>query len=199
VTALKGYQELVDQSLEESSPIKPLVGRIGKAAGAIERLLLFTRDYQSLGAEDPGWHDVHYSILMTKAQLGKDELLISDSVGNLQVYADPLIDKVFYNLVENAIRHGQHVRNIRFSYYRKEDGIFIVCEDDGVGIPADDKVKIFREGYGGHSGFGLFFIPDILSITNMTIRENGEYGHGARFEIFVPEGFFRFGGPEGKE
>ena len=40
-------------------------------------------------------------------------------------------------------------------------------------------------------GFGLFLAKEILSITGLTIEENGRAGTGARFEIRAPMGSFR--------
>jgi signal transduction histidine kinase len=42
-----------------------------------------------------------------------------------------------------------------------------------------------------HSGFGLYFTREILSITGICIRETGEPGNGARFEIVVPRGKYK--------
>jgi hypothetical protein len=60
-----------------------------------------------------------------------------------------------------------------------------------VGIPREKKEAIFRPGFGRHSGPGLFLVREILGITGMEIRETGEPGHGARFEIRIPSGGFR--------
>jgi sensor histidine kinase regulating citrate/malate metabolism len=54
-----------------------------------------------------------------------------------------------------------------------------------------DKEKIFERGYARKGGSGLFLTREILSITGITIRETGEPGAGARFEIMVPKGQFR--------
>jgi len=40
---------------------------------------------------------------------------------------------------------------------------------------------------------GLFLSREILSITGITIKEAGEPGKGARFEMTVPKGAWRFG------
>jgi len=61
-----------------------------------------------------------------------------------------------------------------------------------VGIPADKKEAIFNRGYFKHTGFGLLLSREILSITGITITENGIPGKGARFEITVPKGAYRF-------
>jgi len=68
----------------------------------------------------------------------------------------------------------------------------ILYEDDGVGIPAGDKKKLFQKGFGKHTGLGLFLSRELLAITGITITEDGEPGKGARFGITVPPGAFRY-------
>jgi len=119
--------------------------------------------------------------------------LINDIPEKTEIFADPLIRRVWFNLVDNSLRHGGKVTAIRFSVEEKEDGLSIVCEDDGTGIPPGEKEKIFGRGYGKNTGMGLFLSREILAITGISISENGEPGKGARFEIRVPPGKFRKG------
>jgi signal transduction histidine kinase len=58
--------------------------------------------------------------------------------------------------------------------------LLIRIDDDGIGIPARDKEIIFERGYGKNTGLGLFLSREILSITNISIKEAGEFQHGAR-------------------
>ena len=44
----------------------------------------------------------------------------------------------------------------------------------------------------------LFLAREILSITGITIHETGTYGKGARFELAVPKGAYRFVDMDGK-
>ena len=74
----------------------------------------------------------------------------------------------------------------------------IICEDDGSGIPLDEKERIFERGFGRNTGFGLFLSREILAIAGIEIRETGRPGEGARFELRVPPGEYRFvPGPSG--
>lgn len=70
-------------------------------------------------------------------------------------------------------------------------GLILNFEDNGVGIPCDEKETIFEKGYRSGSGFGLFLAREILDITGSSILETGEPGSGARFEVFFPLGSFR--------
>jgi signal transduction histidine kinase len=64
--------------------------------------------------------------------------------------------------MENSIRHGDHVTRIRFSLHTTDTGAMIIYEDDGTGIPAQDKEHIFLRGFGKHTGLGLFLSREIL-------------------------------------
>ena len=78
------------------------------------------------------------------------------------------------------------------AYNHYPDGLYIIWEDDGAGIPEAEKGRIFERGYGKNTGFGLYLVREILSITGIQICETGQEGGGARFEILVPEGGYRF-------
>jgi len=111
-------------------------------------------------------------------------------IENISVYADPLLEKVFYNLVENALRYGKEQTRITFSSMLHGNSIMLICEDNGEGVPAEFKEASFKRQYFKHTGFGLFLSREILGITGLSIHESGEPGKGARFEITVPPGYF---------
>jgi len=117
------------------------------------------------------------------------------------IYADPMLGKVFYNLLDNSIRHGGQVTVIQVHTRRSGDDLVITWEDNGVGIAPEVKEKIFQRGWGNNTGLGMFLIREILALTGISIRETGEPGSGARFEITVPDGGFRTrtGGDENTE
>jgi signal transduction histidine kinase len=68
----------------------------------------------------------------------------------------------------------------------------LVCEDDGIGVPVENKTRIFERVVGGPGTFGMFFVREFLNIAGMKIAETGIPGKGARFEITIPTGMFRF-------
>jgi signal transduction histidine kinase len=146
--------------------------------------------YQTLGTREPAWQrpaDLLSGIHIPPSITLKNEL------GDREIFADFLLERVFGNLVDNSILHGEGVTEIRISEAMKPDCFMIVYEDNGTGIAADEKEKIFERGYGKNSGLGLFLVREILAITAISIRETGEPGRGARFEILVPAGNYRTG------
>lgn len=118
---------------------------------------------------------------------------ICDIPENLEIFADPLVEKVWYNLVENAVKYGEKITTFRFYVSKEGADLLIVFEDDGIGISKDEKEKIFEFGYGQNTGMGLPLSREILAITDITIKETGEEDSGARFEILVPQGMHRVG------
>ena len=124
--------------------------------------------------------------------------MVNDIPDDFTIFADQLIVKVFFNLMDNAVRYGGNITTIRFSVQKLDGDCVMVCQDDGNGVSADEKEKIFERGFGKNTGMGLFLAREILSITGITIRETGEPGKGARFEMTVPKGMWRFSGTGGK-
>ena len=187
LTVLSGYLALS----EEFASDEKLLGFIKKEATATERInqqITFTKHYQDIGVQAPQWQNVHDTIAAAATLLDLSSVTVQIPSSNIEIYADPLLGKVFYNLLENAVRHGHATSVVQFSFQETGDTLMIVCEDNGGGIDKETKKHLFKRGYGKNTGFGLFLIREILSITGITIDENGEPGKGARFEITVPNG-----------
>jgi signal transduction histidine kinase len=162
-----------------------------EAIKSIRRQIEFTRYYEDIGVNAPQWQEITATIRSSVEQLPIEGITLEITFSGMEVFADPLINKVFYNLVENSIRHGGHVTRIRFLFNEIDTGAVITYQDDGVGIPSEDKEHIFQRGFGKHTGLGLFLTREILAITGITIRENGEPGKGVRFEILIPHDMYR--------
>ncbi|MCX6699780.1 MAG: PAS domain S-box protein [Methanomicrobiales archaeon] len=189
--SVNGFLELLHRAVPDPT-LDDYFTRITKASSRIAAMIRFTREYEEIGVNTPGWQDIRLLVdtAAKQAPLGKVTVKNDFPVGT-GVLADPLMAKVFYNLLDNAVRHGGKITTIRFSALVPVDEHIIVCEDDGVGVPAEEKEKIFERGFGKNTGLGLFLSREILDITGITIRETGEPGKGARFEITVPKGAWR--------
>ena len=124
----------------------------------------------------------------------KEDISIESALHGLELYSDPLIEKIFANLIENAVLHGKTTRHITFSCEETPEGLILICEDDGAGIFPKDKARLFDRLVGEKIRFGLFFAHECLALSGMTIAETGKPGKGARFEITVPKGAWRMKG-----
>ena len=190
LAGLSGYLELAKADFPDPK-VMDYMEIQSNIVKTITRQIQFTKDYQEIGVTTPQWYYVKQTIEAATAQLPLAPGTLTVSTGNLQIYADPLLEKVFYNLVENALRHCHEPINITISSIPDGDNIRVVCEDNGEGVPEQFKEAIFNRQHFKHTGFGLFLSREILSITSLSIKETGEPGKGARFEILVPKGYFR--------
>ena len=194
LTVLVGYLIILKKKQPDPTFNEYFV-KVSTAAQRISSMIQFTREYEAIGMSTPVWLGVR-TILDTAAKeapLGQVIVKNNLPVGN-EVFADPLIEKVFYNLMDNAARYGGKITTIRFSVEERDGDHVVVCEDDGEGVVVGEKEKIFERGFGKNTGLGLTLSREILSITGITIRETGEPGKGARFEMVVPKGAWRMKG-----
>ncbi len=190
LTGVLGYLELSLESTKDPAMTEYL-RRAESSANAIRHQIDFTKEYENLGIRAPVWQGISIHVDEVKKQIDLSRITIRVETNGLLIYADPMFTKVIYNLMDNSQRHGKHVSGIRIHGKITPGGYTLVYEDDGIGIPAADKDKIFDRMVGKKSGIGLFLVREILSITGITIVEVGEPGKGARFEISIPNGKFK--------
>jgi signal transduction histidine kinase len=152
----------------------------------------FTQEYEEIGAGAPVWQDLTTVVNTAGKRIIPGQINVkNDLPAGTKVFADPMLEKVFSNLLDNAVRHGQRVTEIRVSSHLVGEDLVVVWEDNGVGIAADKKELIFERGFGKNTGLGMFLVREILSLTDITITVTGEPGKGARFEIVVPKRQYR--------
>ena len=194
ISAIAMFLYLTEEVISDPTTREHLM-KIEKATMMIQKLIRFTSEYEEIGANIPIWQDTRTIIesAAKHAPLGKI-MLKNDLPPGAEVFADPLIVKVCYNLVDNAIRYGGKITTIRFTIEERERQHIVVCEDNGDGIIAEEKERIFDRGFGKNTGLGLALAREILDITGITIKETGEPGKGARFEMTVPKGAWRITG-----
>lgn len=187
ILVIRGYMEIILDMVEESL-VKNYLQKIESAIIVIQNQIDFTRLYQGLGMLEPEWQELD-RVLQTIHP--PEHVTLSARVLGIEVYCDLMLKKVFENLLDNSLRHGEHVTWIRVSATRSDSQLVITWEDNGVGIPEPEKEKIFLRGYGKNTGLGMFLVREVLSLTDITITETGVPGIGARFEIRVPKEAFR--------
>lgn len=182
--------------LEDEIPVNEqnnrLKAMIRDALNSISDLILFTRIYEQMGVDKPVWHSISRLINETMKNFSDQPLTVHDLTNGLLVCADPMFDRVIYNLIENSLRHGGRVSRISCDVRIDDTFAMLTYSDDGSGVPAADKEKIFARGYGKNTGLGLFLTREILSLTGIEIREIGTLGEGACFEMKIPQGKWRF-------
>ncbi len=195
LTGLQGYftilkKKQIDPTLNE------YLEKAISVAKRISAVIRFTKEYENLGVNTPVWQDCRTLVDTVAQQVQLGQIIVKNDLSTgTEVFADRLFDRVFYNLFDNSLRYGgNQMKMIRISSQKSDANLIILYENDGVGISAGDKEHLFSHGFGKHTGHGLFLSQEILSITGITIAENGIPEKGIRFEITVPNGMWRTAG-----
>jgi PAS domain S-box-containing protein len=187
VSVILGYLTIAEKNCD-SPKMDTLLRNMRSATAAIQSQIEFPLVYQDLGTQEPQWLELDsilpYSYVPVTIAMNAD-------LKGIRVYADPMLEKVFFNLLDNSIRHGQHVTEITLSSFNSSGDLLVVWEDNGIGIPAEEKDVIFDRGFGKNTGLGLFLVREVLALTGIMITECGVPGKGARFEIMVPKESYR--------
>ena len=105
----------------------------------------------------------------------------------LTVLADSLLRQLFYNLINDSLKHGKKVSQIKVHYKMEKDHLKLIYEDNGVGVAEAEKELIFKEGYGKGTGYGLHLIKKICEAYGWIIQEMGKTGRGAKFVMTIPK------------
>ncbi|MGD8506255.1 MAG: PAS domain S-box protein [Candidatus Bathyarchaeota archaeon] len=178
----------IKRKLDDYPEIQEKLIEVESATKQIEKIFDFARIYEKLGAEELVYIDVEQTL---KDTLQLFQNLHSTKTVNdchrLTVLADSLLRQLFYNLIDNSLKHGEKVSRVRLHYEAAgKDRLKLIYEDDGVGIPKAEKEKIFLEGYGKDSGYGLYLIRKMCEVYGWAVQETGKQGRGVQFTITIP-------------
>ena len=99
------YPDMAMDDETDAAKAKVLV-KEKKIVDTIEEQILFTRDYQTMGMAAPAWQNISEQLIWSTQALRCADVRIDSPGSDLEVLADPLLVKVFYNLVDNSLRYG---------------------------------------------------------------------------------------------
>jgi signal transduction histidine kinase len=167
-----------------------------KTIGSIESIrnqIVYMRALQELGLVSPKWQQLGQVFDDAVRLLPEHKAAIRADVDGVEIFADPLLPRVFYNILENSLRNGTRAhQQIGLSIQPDGDDLLVLYTDNGYWIPEEEKEMIYDIGNDRGTIRGLFLIRELLAFTGITIRETGLAGTGVRFEIRVPPGKFRY-------
>ena len=164
---------------------------IDSALDLSNKMFEYSRLYELIGSEKPSRENAFECFNQAAAllpNLGTTIKTVNDCHG-LEVMADSLLKQLFYNFLDNSLKHGEKVTQIRLHYTKESDELKLFYEDNGVGIPLANKSKLFDSGFttGNGSGLGLYLVKKMMDVYGWSIQEVGEPGKGAKFTITIPK------------
>jgi len=180
-----GYVSLLKMRPQEEQTVKESIREINNAVDQMAMILDFAADYERLGSEDKKQIDVALSFDSACSMFDLREVLVENHCMGLVISADSLLSRIFYNFIDNSLRHGGNVRQIRL-YSQSSETLRIVYEDDGVGIPRNKKRKLFASNIEEGGIHGLTLISRIVESYGWKILEEGKPGEGVSFVLEAP-------------
>jgi PAS domain S-box-containing protein len=190
LTAVVGNAYLLKKRVAGDPDATECLNGVEAAVRESERVFDFAGAYEKLGVEQLAYVDAK-KIVDEAVGLFPDlrGVKIANDCGGLTLLADSLLGQLFYNLIDDSLKYGEKLTQIRVRYEEFEDKLKLIYEDDGVGIPRDAKSKLFTEGFttGKGSGYGLYLIGRMMEVYGWTIDETGTHGKGAQFTINIPK------------
>ncbi len=191
LSVISGNIFLLKKKQADCADITERLNAMEQACQSIVKILDFSRMYEELGANELYFIDVEKTVdeAVVLFSTSPNVKVINECHG-LTVLADSFLRQLFYNLIDNSIKHGKRVTKIRVHYEKAdEDNLNLIYEDDGVGVSTDNKAKLFKEGFStsGSTGYGLNLIRKTMEVYGWAIQENGEPDKGAKFTITIPK------------
>ena len=190
LSAIVGNAYLAKKELAGNGKVLGYLGEIETAVNHVVEIFDFAKTYEMLGVEELAYVDVEKAVNDTVSLFPslKDIKVMNDCHG-LTVLADSLLRQLFYNLIDNSLKHGEKVSQIRVHHEEGKDGLKLFYEDDGVGVPQGVRPRLFAEGYttGKGSGYGLYLVKRMMNVYGWTIQETGTQSKGAKFVMTIPK------------
>jgi len=192
LSTVQGRIFLAKQKLSGNVEAEEDLVEAQRAIVEAERILSFAGEYENLGMEELTYVSIGNNVkeavsLLPGAGAELEGIKITDDCEGMCVLADSMLRQLFYNLIDNSVKHGGHVSQIRIGCETGKKNLKLLYEDNGVGVPKAEREKIFEKGYGKGSGYGLYLIKKMCEVYGWNIKETGKQGKGAQFTITIPK------------
>lgn len=122
ISVLNGYLVL-SQDIASDPELREILETMKGVLSTITRQIDFTKIYQDLGAKRPEWIPLRDVLPVDSVP---EPVTITVNIPEIEVYADPMLGKVFEDLLDNTIRHGGDVHSVQVSTYEDAEGLKIV-------------------------------------------------------------------------
>ena len=118
---------------------------------------------------------------------------VLSSEEELVVMADAyLLNRVFYNLLENSMKYMRRSGVVTIRLARQEGTVIIQVQDDGVGMDSEETEHIFEKNYQGSNrvggqGYGLYIVKESIEAHGGSITARSAPGQGMGIMIRIPD------------
>ncbi len=201
LTSILGYQQMISEGIiTKPDQLAQANERCIKESLRMKKLLMDMLDISSLEnnnlrpIEKINPQDFIDNILSSlEPQIAKKHLIVVKSYDNFLFSMNTEdCDKLFRNLIDNAIKYNRDGGNIYITINSNDKTISI--KDTGIGLKIEDQQRIFERFYrvdkarsveNGGTGLGLSIVKYICNYYDFQIKVNSEYTKGTEFKIKI--------------
>jgi two-component system heavy metal sensor histidine kinase CusS len=204
ITALYGELQLATRKERSKDEYRQA---INEALDSARRLKTLAEDLLALARIGAETEPLHAPVQLAKVvEQAASEVTLAASERSVKVHAqctDITVDgrardlgRVVRNLLDNAIRHSPEGGNVRVTLANTDDDkVHLAVEDEGPGVPKDDRERIFEPFYrsakdhdqdGPGAGLGLAIVQEIAKSHGGRIYVDASSQAGARFVLELP-------------
>ncbi|QLD85566.1 HAMP domain-containing histidine kinase [Natronomonas halophila] len=180
LSVASGWTEILeDEDEHDERALEELRNALDRMEEIIEDALTFVRAGRELDERTEADLKALAESAWDNVRTQQATLIVEDSMTLRCVPS--LLENVFENLFRNSVEHGGIDVTIRVG--TTEDGFYV--EDDGPGIPPEDRERIFEFGYTGSdgTGIGLAIVRTIVRAHGWEVSAESADDGGARFVI----------------
>lgn len=180
-------KEYLKKISERTQYVSDVIRRQRLSSEGIDRSKLIFESVDLLALVSQAVRDIQ-----TAADEAEIRLQVLSSEETLVVTADAyLLNRVFYNLLENAMKYMGRPGVVTIRLGRQGDKVLVQVQDDGVGMETDEVEHIFEKNYQGSNrssgqGYGLFLVKESVEAHGGTIAARSAPGQGMGITICVP-------------
>jgi signal transduction histidine kinase len=103
------------------------------------------------------------------------------------------LSQSIYNILANAYKFTESNGKVSIAYEVTQDRFVIEIQDDGIGIPKEERGRIFDAYYSGKihrtasgEGLGLYIAKENIEAMQGTLAVESDLGKGSKFIINIP-------------
>jgi signal transduction histidine kinase len=134
---------------------------------------------------------IRKAVLLLEIQWSKKEICFDLDLVPISIMASAhLLQEVWLNLIDNAIKFSPYGSEIRIALTRQEGFALVEVTDHGTGIKPEDKPHIFERFFKGDkarsqegNGLGLVIARKIVESSGGTLTFSSEWGQGSTFTV----------------
>lgn len=205
MTSIRGYSDLLAQGVVQDDKQKQIM--LEKIQTEVDSMSRLINDILMLSRLES--MDVEAEMMPVKMKSIVDEVLESYEVeiAKHDIHMKYDFDDIVYegnhqqiytllnNIIGNAIKYNKDHGEVSIDIETQGDGMKIVVEDTGIGIPLADQGRVFERFYRvdkgrskqrGGTGLGLAIVKHIVSHYKGTIDLKSELNVGTKIEIVLP-------------